>query len=199
MFKTNVIFIVVIFLISANYTSMAQTKLSLHNYYFYHEDLGTDPSFITATLATQSALNKTFSFASYSLIREHWGESVFGVDVNIAPWLIAGFKVGLQTGNGSPERYSPVVYLFHKKLFFFGVYEWGGDKDRSQCIFTYKLGAFRIGATEVHNGSFIAAGPLIEFYIPNTIFMIYSSAMDDLNLGKFCAQFGWKMRLNNEN
>jgi len=162
--------------------------MKIHNYYIYYDDKVTLP---TITIPTMTAIKENLYFSTYTIVRASWAQCVLGFDVAVTDWMILGFKAGIQTEtNGSIGRYSPIMFIQKKKWNFFGVYEWGGFNDRSQVMLGYRIKAFNPGIMEAHNGKLVAIGPMLEYFIPKTIFTIYGSALTVLSDGKFASQFG---------
>lgn len=178
--------IIILFCISVK--SFSQTAMKVHNYYFYYDNKVTKP---TMTISTMTKIHEKFYFSTYTIVRHSWGQCVLGFDVAATDWMILGFKTGIQTEtNGSMGRYSPIVYIQKNKWNIFGVYEWGGYRDRSQGMLCYRLKNLNPGIMEAHNGDLVAIGPMLEYSIPKTVFTFYGSAMTVLKDGKFASQFG---------
>ncbi len=183
--------ILLIFQLSSS-TATAQTAMKVHNYYFYYNDYAMKP---TLTISTFSKIKERLFFSTYTIVRPSWGQSMLGLDVAVTDWMIAGFKIGIQTeSNGTMERYSPIVFINKNRWNIFGVYEWGGINDRSQGMLCYRVKHYNFGIMEAHSGKLVAIGPMFEFTIPKTIFTVYGSALTVLEDGKFASQFGIYMR-----
>ncbi len=181
---------IILFLFTA--VTFSQTAIKVHNYYFYYNKEVTKP---TITISTMTLFSKNFYFSTYTIVRPSWAQCVLGFDASVNNWMILGFKAGIQTEtNGSMGRYSPIVYIQKKNLNAFGVYEWGGFSDRSQGTLCYKVKDFNTGIMEAHSGKIVAIGPMLEYFIPKTIFTVYGSAMTVLRDGKFASQFGIYIR-----
>ncbi len=181
--------ILIIFILFGSYVvCFSQTAIKVHNYYFYYDNDVTKP---TITIPTMTKISKSLYFSTYTIVRPSWGQCVLGFDIAATDWMILGFKAGIQTEtNGSMGRYSPVMFIQKNNWNIFGVYEWGGYRDRSQGMLCYRIKAFNPGIMEAHSGDLVAIGPMLEYSIPKTIFTIYGSALTVLKDGKFASQFG---------
>ena len=187
------VFITIAVLVSST-LAISQTAMKVHNYYFYYKKEIAKP---TITISTMTPVNKkkNIYFSTYTIVRYSWAQCVLGFDAAVTDWMILGFKSGIQTeSNGIMGRYSPILYIRKNKLNIFGVYEWGGYKDRSQGMICYRIKDFNPGIMEAHNGKLVAIGPMLEYFIPKTSFAIYGSALNSLSDGKFCSQFGVYIR-----
>jgi len=180
--------LIILILTGTSFICFSQTAMKTHNYYFYYDKKVTKP---TITISTMTKIHKKLYFSTYTIVRPSWGQAVMGFDVAATDWMILGFKAGIQTEtNGTMGRYSPIIYIQKNNWNIFGVYEWGGYRDRSQGLLCYRLGNFNPGIMEAHNGDLVAIGPMLEYTIPKTVFTFYGSAMTVLKDGKFASQFG---------
>lgn len=189
----RIVYLLILCIILFAGTLKGQTYLSVHNYYFYYNNQIYEP---TITLFTSTPLGEKTAFSSYALTRPSWSQILLGINYQPAKWITAGLKIGLQSAqNGNMWRYSPMLILNKKNFSFFGVYEWGGIKDRSQIMANYRVKSFKPGIMMVQSLKFVAIGPMLEYQLPKWPFAVYASAMLSLSDNKFASQFGIYYRL----
>ena len=177
----------IVFLIVLSSFAKAQTGYQLGTYGLYYLDKVSP----TVSLFYTQKLNPKLTLINYFYVDQNWAQGIFGAKYQLTNWLGLGCMAGLQTNKISAFRIAPVFWLKKNKLSLFGIFEFGGERDRSKLLLYYrfhknvKAGIYGIKLMDIY-----AIGPRAEVRFGKSPFYIWGTPLYEVTNGEFAAMLG---------
>ena len=180
------VLIIVLIMVASLYPK-AQTGYQIGTYGLYYLDKVSP----TVSLFYTQNLNPRLTLINYFYVDQNWAQGIFGVDYKVTEWLRLGCMAGLQTNEISVFRIAPVFWLTKNKLSLFGIFEFGGERDRSKLLLYYKFHKnLRAGIYGIKLMDIYAIGPRAELRFGKTPFYIWGTPLYEVTNGEFAAMLG---------
>lgn len=174
----------------------SQVSVTLHHYDYYN--ISANAIRPTVSIYAKKNLGPQFSFTSFSLINNKWGESLIGLEYVPFKWLSLEFEVGIETNIESYGykknlvRTAQILAVTTKKFSLLGIYE-QGSLDWFDIRMFYMLNQTGIGVmASQYNG----LGPVIQHHIGKSPFHIWSSMLYNWDTSDYGTMLGiyYKMK-----